>query len=64
MGKEDVAVAFKNLVQDNSRMRASQQFCQCALTLLDWRTPQVFAVQFNQFEREQHRVGPVALVAD
>jgi hypothetical protein len=34
VGKQNVAVAFKNLVQYNSRMRAAYQLCQCALALL------------------------------
>jgi hypothetical protein len=32
--------------------------------MLDWHTPQVFAVQFDQVEREQHRIATVALAAD
>ena len=52
--EENIAVAFENLVQDNSVMRAAHPFCQYALALLDWRTPQVFAVQLDQIEREQH----------
>jgi hypothetical protein len=30
------------------RMRTAHQFCQGALALLDWRTPQIFAVEFDQ----------------
>ncbi len=50
VGKENVAVAFKNLVHDNSRMWTAYQFCQFTLALLDWSMPQVFAVQFDQVE--------------
>jgi hypothetical protein len=64
VGKENVAVAFENLVEDNSRMLAAHQFCQLALALLDWSTPQVFAVQFNRVESDQHRIVTVALTAD
>ena len=64
VGKENVAVAFKNLVHDNSRMWTAHKFCQLALALLDWSMPQVFAVQFDQVERQQHRILTVALAAD
>ena len=42
-------------------MRAGHQFCQFALALLDWRSPQVFAVQFDQVG-DQHRIVTVALM--
>ena len=43
-------------------MRAAHQFCQFALALLDWRSPQVFAVQFGQVESDQHRIVTMALM--
>ena len=61
MGKENVAVTFKNLVQNNSRMRTPRQFCQDALALLDGRTPQIFTVEFDQVESDQHRIITVAI---
>ena len=45
-------------------MRAAQQFGQCPLALLDGRAPQVFAVQLDQVECDQHRIVTVALVAN
>ena len=55
MGKEDIAVTFKNL--NNSRMRTAHQFCQYALALLDWRAPQIFAVEFDQVESDPGPLG-------
>ena len=46
----------------SAAMRAGHQFCQFALALLDWRSPQVFAVQFDQVESDQHRIVTVALM--
>jgi hypothetical protein len=64
VGKQDVAVATKNLVHDNARMRAAHQLCQCALALLDWRAAQLLAVEFDQVESDQHRGVAMSLVAD
>jgi hypothetical protein len=64
VGKENVAVTLKDLVQDNSRMRTVHQFRHSALALLDWRVPQVFVVQFDQVERDQQCIVTVALVAN
>jgi hypothetical protein len=33
---------------DGDRMRTAHQICQGALALLDWLTPQIFAVEFHQ----------------
>jgi hypothetical protein len=48
----------------SSRTRAAHQFCQCSLALLDWRTPQIFAVESDQVECDRHGSVTVALVAD
>ena len=45
-------------------MPTAHQFCQLALALLDWRSPQVFAVRFDQVESDQHRIVTLALSAD
>ena len=44
----------------SAAMRAAHQFYQFALALPDWRSPQVFAVQFDQVESDQHRIVIVA----
>ena len=64
MLKEDVAIAFENLVEDNAGVRPAYQLCQFALALLERHSPQVFAVEFDQIESEQHRILAVALTAD
>jgi hypothetical protein len=45
-------------------VRPAHQFCQFALALLEWHSPQVFAVEFDQIESDQHRILTVALMAD
>ncbi len=64
MLKEDDAIALENLVKHNAGVRPAHQFCQFALALFDWHTPQIFALKFNKVESDQHRIVTVTLVTD
>ena len=61
MLKEDVAVPFEKLVQDNPRMRATHKLCQLALTVLNGRSARILAFQLDQIETNEQRIAIVAL---
>jgi hypothetical protein len=63
MLKEDVAVPFEEFVQDNPRLWAPHQLC-ISLSVLNRRAAQILAFQFDQIERNKHRIAAVALPAN
>jgi hypothetical protein len=57
VGKDNIPIAFEHLVEHNAGVMPAHQFCQFAFALLDWHAPQIFAVEFDQIESNQHRRG-------
>ena len=54
-----IYAADRRSLQDNSRMRAAHQFCQCALAIFNRCAAQVFTVEFNKIESNQQRISTV-----
>jgi hypothetical protein len=52
------------LVERDAWIRSANKLGQRLLALLDWQTPQVLGIQFDQVERDQHRIVAVSLAAD
>jgi hypothetical protein len=62
--EDDRSVARVVLVEGDAFMGMPQKHRQDALPLFDRRTPQVFAIEFEEVERAEHGCGIVTVSAD
>jgi hypothetical protein len=62
--KDDFAVALVILIEHDTQMWATYQFRELALEIFNRRAAQVFAIQFDQIEGNEHSGVAMSLVAD
>ena len=62
--EDDRSVARAVLVEGDAFMGMTEKLLQEALALLDWRAPQVLAIEFEEVERAEHGGGIMTVPSD